>query len=42
MESFPSFEIMESILKSLKEAINENDHKQIINIFKQNVEGYIS
>ena len=42
MESFPSFEIMESILKSLKEAINENDHKQIINILKQNVEGYIS
>ena len=40
MEEFPSFESIESSLAILKAAIMANDHNQIIEILKKNVEGY--
>ena len=40
MESFPSFEIIKPIIQSIKNAITQNDHAQIIKLLKQNVEGY--
>ena len=40
MESFPSYESIQSSLKFLKTAIMTNDYNKIIDTLKKNVEGY--
>tara|TARA_B100001564_G_scaffold305029_1_gene273835 strand:+ start:698 stop:2593 length:1896 start_codon:yes stop_codon:yes gene_type:complete len=40
MEKFPSFNIMDSILKEIEHSIKNFDHDRLIRILKQNVEGY--
>jgi FlaA1/EpsC-like NDP-sugar epimerase len=40
MESFPSYESIQSSLKFLKTAIMANDYNKIIDTLKKNVEGY--
>ena len=40
MESFPSYESIQSSLKLLKTAIMTNDYNKIIDTLKKNVEGY--
>jgi len=40
LEEFPSLEIMEDLVQTLKTSIEQDDFKSIILIFKENVEGY--
>ena len=40
MESFPSLEIINPIIDSIKSAINKNQHNEIVKLLKENVEGY--
>ncbi len=39
-EKFPAIEIMNSLIEEIKQAIDEDNHSNLINIFKKNVEGY--
>jgi len=39
-EKFPAIEIMNSLIEEIKQAIDEDSHSNLINIFKKNVEGY--
>ena len=41
MESFPSLEIINPIIDSIKSAISKNKHNEIVKLLKENVEGYI-
>ncbi|MBD62884.1 MAG: polysaccharide biosynthesis protein [Gammaproteobacteria bacterium] len=41
MESFPSLEIINPIIDSIKSAISKNQHSEIVKLLKENVEGYI-
>jgi FlaA1/EpsC-like NDP-sugar epimerase len=41
MESFPSIEKMNSLINEVKLAIKQNEYLTIVNIFKNNVEGYV-
>ena len=40
MEEFPNLEILEPIMADLKEAITNNNHAAIINLFNSHIEGY--
>ena len=40
MEEFPNLEILEPIMADLKEAIANNNHAAIINLFNSHIEGY--
>ena len=39
-EKFPAIEIMNSLIEEIKQAIDEDNHLNLINIFIKNVEGY--
>lgn len=41
MESFPSIEKMKELINEIKLSIARNDHLSLIQIFKENVEGYV-
>lgn len=41
MESFPPVDQMKDLMKKVNIAINQNEHLKLIQIFKNNVEGYI-
>ena len=41
MESFPSADQMKDLIDKINIAIDQNDHLKLIQIFKDNVEGYI-
>ncbi len=40
MEKFPSFDVMDSILKEIKHSIKNFDYDRLKRVLKQNVEGY--
>jgi FlaA1/EpsC-like NDP-sugar epimerase len=41
-EVFPEREIVASVIEQIQRAVDNNEHEQIISIFKQHVEGYSS
>lgn len=42
LEDFPTIEVMEDLIDKLKIAIQHDDFKKIISIYKENVEGYVN
>ena len=40
MESFPKLEEIELLIEQIKEAISNNEYENLINLFKNHVEGY--
>jgi hypothetical protein len=40
MEEFPKLEVLEPIMVKLNQAIAENNHEAIIDLFNSNIEGY--